>query len=300
MKLILKPSLVAVLILVALFSCAKKHTGGGGLRSLGDLTVNGPQFDGSVHAGTKVLYTLKEINANQNYTLRTEIGLRSDGSSTSPDGTLTVKIYTSADAFRNNPDDIVASANPAINNPNIYEVNFTALPNSSVEYVVVISGDPGSVPGIQFFYNLRLMSADRLKTFASSVISPGSPAYDAQLTTPLSPGFLNIYNGGTIDPSDIYSITLTSNATTTIANPQIFVYLDSRLTTNSLLASSISTTTDFVVTRFSDGVPDNAHAEHRNDNVITGVTFTSGAEGPFIVLKGSVISAVTYTLSVGP
>jgi hypothetical protein len=66
------------------------------------------------------------------------------------------------------------------------------------------------------------------------------------------------------------------------------------------LASSISTTTDFVVTRFSDGVPDNTHAEHRNDNVITGVTFTSGAEGPFIVLKGSVISAVTYTLSVGP
>ncbi|MGE5808485.1 MAG: hypothetical protein ACM32I_05115, partial [Nitrospirota bacterium] len=61
MKSVLKQTLVGALLFAALFACAKKHTDGGGLRSLGDLTVNRPGFDGSVHEGTKVLYTLKGI-----------------------------------------------------------------------------------------------------------------------------------------------------------------------------------------------------------------------------------------------
>lgn len=309
MKSVLKQTLVGALLFAALFACAKKHTDGGGLRSLGDLTVNRPGFDGSVHEGTKVLYTLKGIHENQNYTLRTEIALTSIGSLTA-DGTLRAFIYTSADAFRNNPDDIVASAVPANNNPNIYEVNFTARPNSSGDYVVVISGDPGSVPGIQFFYNLRLMSADPsadppvLSSFTTATI----PAFAEQLVNPLNPGYLNIYNGGAVSSSGTFTISLISNATTTIANPQIFVYLDSTLTVSSLMLSSIPTTTQFVITSFNAGVPvtTNETNINVNTNVISNVTFTTQADdginhigGPFIVLKGFV-SAVTYTLSISP
>ncbi|HEX9135558.1 MAG TPA: hypothetical protein VF905_01270 [Nitrospirota bacterium] len=310
MKSVLKQTLVGALLFAALFACAKKHTDGGGLRSLGDLNVNGPQIDGSVHASTKVLYTLKEINENQNYTLRTEIGLRSDGSSTSPDGTLTVKIYTSADAFRNNPDDIVASpAAPAINNPNIYEINFKALPNSSGDYVVVLTGNSESVPGIQFFYNLRLMSADptALAGVLTAVTSNETgTTYEIQHANPLNPGFLNIYNGvASLGTSTIAidlvsgTINLVSNATTTIANPQIFMYLDSTLTVSSLMLSSIPTTTELVITSFNAGIPvtTTKTSINVNTNVISNVTFTGG--GPFIVLKG-VASAVTYTLTIGP
>jgi hypothetical protein len=305
MKPILKPSLVAVLLLAALFACAKKHTEGAGLRSLGNIAVNGPGFDGSVHADAKVLYTLNGILANQNYTLRTEIGLLSD--SLKSDGTLTALIYASADDFRNNPDAVVASAAPAVNNPNIYEVNFTA--QSSGDYVVVISG-VNSVLNVQFFYNLRLMSADPnadptvLTRFTVTTV----PALDEHLSSPLNPGALNIYSGGTVTPSGDHSITLVSNATTTIANPQIFVYRDSTLTVSSLMLSSIPTVTEIVTTSFNAGVPvtTSVTSINVNTNVISNVTFTNQADdninhvgSPFIVLKGAV-SAATYTLSIGP
>lgn len=304
MKSNLKQTLVAVLLLTALFACTKNQTGGSELRSSNDIIVNGTGFDGSVHAGTKVLYTLKDIHENQNYTLRAEIGLTSeDGLTFRPDGTLTANIYVSADAFRNDSTAPFRSAVPAIIGSNIYEVNFSA--ESTGDYVVVLSGDSSSVPGIQFFSNLRLMSADPtanppvLSSFTTATI----PASAEQLVNPLNPGYLNIYNGGAVSSSGTFTISLISNATATIANPQIFVYLDSTLTVSSLMLSSIptttQTTTQFVITRFSAGVPDDEHAEHRDDNVITDVTFTSGAEGPFIVLKGF-ISAVTYTLSIGP
>lgn len=289
------------MLFAALFACAKKHTDGGGLRSLGELNVNGPQFDGSVHEGTKVLYTLKGIHENQNYTLRTEIALRPDGSSTKPDGTLTVDIYPTADAFRNDPGSPLKSALalPAPNS-NIYEVNFDA-PSAS-EYVVVLSGKSDSVPGIQFFYNLRLMSAD--PTVLSSFTTATIPASAEQLVNPLNPGYLNIYSGGTITPSGSYNITLVSNATATQVNPQIFVYLDSSLTVSSLMLSSIPTATGgFVITTFNAGdvVTTTELITNVNTNVISNVTFTNQADdgngvgGPFIVLKG-VVSAVTYTL----
>jgi hypothetical protein len=169
----------------------------------------------------------------------------------------------------------------------------------------VISGKSSSIPGIQFFYNLRLMSAD--PTVLTHFASPGIPVSDAQLVNPLNPGYLNIYNGGELTPSGVYNITLVSNATTTQANPQIFVYLDSTLTVSSLMLSSIPTTTEFVITSFNAGVPTSI-TEQPNADVISNVTFTSTTYssdtgtvvgGPFIVLKGF-IGAVTYTLSVGP
>lgn len=293
----LKPALVAVMLFTALFAC-KTRTGEVALRSSGEITVNGPQFDGSVHEGTKVLYTLKGIHEKQNYTLRTEIALKSDGSSTSSDGTLIVNIYSSADAFRNGQSPLKSADALPTPNSNIYEVNFDA--ESSDDYVVVISpGKPGSVPGIQFFYNLRLMSADPTANppVLSSFTTVTIPASAEQLVNPLNPGYLNIYSGGSVTSEGTFTVSLVSNATTTVANPQMFVYLDSTLTISTLMLSSIPTSADFVVTRFNGGVPDSANAEHKDADVISSVTFTNG--GPFIVLKG-VVSAVTYTLSIGP
>jgi hypothetical protein len=307
MQLIMKPSLVAVLILVALFSCEKKHTGGGGLRSLGDLTVNGPQFDGSVHAGTKVLYTLKNIQEGKSYTLRTELSFLQDAKT--PDGTLTADIYSSGDAFATNPTAPLESAVPQpAPNANIYEVYFKAP--SSGDFVVVIDGKSSSIANIQFFYNLRLMSADPTADprVLTSFTTPTIPASDAQLVKPLNPGYLNIYNGGEVTPSGVYNITLESNATSTLVNPQIFVYQDSTLKVSSLMLSSIPTATEFVITSFNAGVPitTNELGTNVNTNVISNVTFTNQADdsvnhigGPFIVLKG-LVSAVTYTLSIGP
>ncbi len=158
---------------------------------------------------------------------------------------------------------------------------------------------------IQFFYNLRLMSADPDPTAVPPVLTPftnpTTTPFQAVQIVPLNPGSLNVYNGGDLASSGTFTISLVSSATTTIANPQIFVYLDSSLTISSLMVSSIPTSTNFVVTRFSSGVPDTERS------TATGYQCHQAAlplprgdnGGPFIVLKGFV-GLVTYTLTVGP
>jgi hypothetical protein len=298
-------TLTIVLFVAALLGCPKSHTGGG-VRSLGNLIVNGTGFDGSVHVSTNVMYTLKNIHEGKRYTVRTEIGVLPV--SELPDGTLTMDIYSSVEAFTSNPTVPVASASPEhAPNANIYEVYFLAP--SSGDYVVVINGTSSTVITNQPFYNLRLMSADPDPTAVPPVLTlftnPTTTPFQAVQTTPLSPGTLNVYNGGDVASSGTYTISLVSSATTTLSNPQIFVYLDSSLTISSLMVSSIPTSTNFVVTRFSSGVPDTNGALQLDSNIISDITFTSRTDssdpvgGPFIVLKGFV-GLVTYTLTVGP
>jgi len=279
-KLIVKLTVLAVLILGSA-ACAKSDNNG--ISSSGDIIVNGLGATGSVQGGLKRFYTLKNIISGQNYTIRTEIPLLSD--ETTPDGTLTVDIYTSESAFKNG--EPAELAVPALSDhKNIYESNFTAA--SSGDYVIVLSGASLTTVDNQFFYELRLMSAAAavLRSFAT-------PTVPASKTLTISSGYLHIYSGGAITPSGTYSIRLASTITSTIGHPQMFVYADDTLTINKLLYSSISTSEGFNISSFSGGAPVTLLQE---TDLISSVTFSG--TGPFIVLKG--ISTGAYTLTVEP
>lgn len=306
MKSSLKLALLTVFLLW-LAACARSNTGG--IESSGDLLVNGPGTDSGIHAGIKRFYTLKNINQGQHYTLHAEIGLLPD--ETTPDGTLSVVVYSSESAFKNNeqhPEPNITVAPLPEPNQNVYEAYFAA-DSPSGDYVVVIDGSSSTDPNVQFFYNLRIMSAD--PPALTKFITPTVPAVDSQQLTPLNPGYLNIYDGGKITSSGTYTIGLVSNATATSGYPQLFVYKDNTLGVDSLLYSCVTDSMNFIFADFTTSPTNTRLLDPMLNNIIsgviiTGVTFTSelsssttSTTGPFIMLKG-VISAVTYTLTVGP
>ncbi|MGE5173348.1 MAG: hypothetical protein ACM3MD_05915 [Betaproteobacteria bacterium] len=296
MKLFITLILLAVLAL-GVAACGKNSTS----LSLGAIDVNGPGIDGSIPAGTKRVYTLRSLNADQWYTVRTEIA--TDPTDTSKaGGTLTVDIYASEDAFKNNEAPLISST-PVPTYPYVYEAYFQANPGG--DYVAVISGTSFTNSATQFFYGLRLMSADPaavppvLTSFQTPTVSQ---------TVAINPGYIHVYNGGQISSSGTYTINLSSTVTSTIAFPQLFVYRNSGFPGNSalkiedLLYSSVTDSTNFNVTIFSAGTPSALPLDPNNNiNIgvtIAGVPFTSGTTtgSPFIVVKGT--SAVTYTLKV--
>ncbi len=298
-KFIAKFTLLTLLAL-GFAACGKSNPG----LSLGALGVNGPGIDGSVPTGTKRVYTLLNINAGQNYTLRTEIATL--GTDTTPDGTLTVSIYESEAAFKSDPTTSVttlAPLDPQTNFPYVYEANFQAP--SSGNYVAVISGTSLTNSTTQFFYDLRLMSADPAAV-PSVLTSFATTSVPASQTVAINPGYIQVYNGNTITSSGTYSINLKTTVTATVAYPQLFVYKDSTLKTESLLYSSVTNSINFIVTdfNFTTSPTSTPRPTDPNNNLasgvtITGVPFTSGTTtgNPFIVVKGT--SAVTYTLTVG-
>jgi hypothetical protein len=302
MKLVIQLTL-AVLFL-ALAACSKSDRGDV-IRSSGDLVTNGPSADGTVHANAKIFFVLKNINKDQTYTLRAAVGqtLLSDGTPT-VDGTLSVNIYKSQDDYISSQATFTFAVSAPTPNENIYEAKFTAP--SSGDYVAVISGRSLSTPGIQFFYDLRLMSADNtvLTPFETTTISEASSATSGTITPlTINPGYLNVFSGNTITPPGAYPINLTSNSTTTQGYPQLFVYRDASLALGSLLYSSYTTSTDFIVTKFdmTTGISNTLPADAKNSLAggvtIPGVDFLNSA--PFIVVKG-IFSALTYSLTVGP
>jgi hypothetical protein len=285
MKLIVR---LTVLITLSLFfaACGSSNNSG----ALGAITVNGPGLDGSVPAGTSRLFTLQSIVKDQTYTLRTEIPLMllPDGTQ-AVDGTLTVFVYSSEDAFKNNLPALPVSVVPSTRFPSVYEGNFTAA--TSGDYVAAVSGTSLTIKDTQFFYNLRIMSADpaSLTSFVTpTILASNSTAY---------PGVLAIYNGGNVTSSGTYSIRLTSSSTSTIGYPQLFVYSNNTLKTDSLLYSSVSNSMNFNITSFltptDQGVTTLSPAD-----VISGVTLTSGSDGPYIMVKG--VASMPFSLSIEP
>ncbi len=297
-----RPLILLVVLVLVVASCGKKSTS----LSLGGLSTNGPGIDGNVPVGTKRVYTLLNLNQGQNYTVRAEIAtLGSD--TTVADGTLNIDIYTSEEAYLTDPSSPFVSAAPSQTFPNIYEVNFTAgVPG---DYVAVMSGASISVPNLQFFYGLCLMSADPNAPAATTPLTPfGTLTLPASQTLAINPGYIQVYNGGTlsIGSSATLTVSLKSQVTSTPAYPDLFIYSNSSLTTGSLLYSSTTNSTEFIITDFTQAssptgtpLPQNPNNNISNGITIPGVPFSQGTTtgSPFIVVKGTSFSI--YTLAVG-
>lgn len=293
LKLIIRTAALAVLVF-CLASCGKNS---GTTTSLGIVSVNGPGLNGSVPTGTTRLYTLSNLAAGLNYTVRTEIATLGPDT-TVPDGTLTVSIYESSAAFISNPTDSITVLTQNTNYPYIYEANFTAP--SSGNYVAAISGVSQTISDTQFFYDLKLMSSSQpyLTSFPTFTVPVQTPAIATSV------GSLQVYSGGTLTPSGSYQVrvlaSVTSSPTTTPAYPQLFVYGDASLKIDSLLYSAVTDSMNFIVTVFSAGtastLPSDPNNNITNGVTIPGVPFTSAS--PFIVVKGS--SNSLYNLFVFP
>ncbi len=288
---------VLAVAVICFASCGKNNNTSA---SLATLQVDGPGVDGSVPKGTTRLYTLANISAGLNYTVRTSIAtLGTD--TTVPDGTLTVSIYESEDIFKSNPANSFAVLTPSTKYPYIYEINFDAP--SSGNYVAAVTGASQTISDNQFFYDLRLLSASDLylvpfASYMTSTLPAASP-----LINTLTAGYLNVYSGGSLTVSGSYPIKIIPNPlsaiTATISYPQLFVYKDSSLKTDSLLFSSVTNSMDFIITDLTGSAPVTLPSDP-NNNITSGVTitalFSSGA--PFIVVKGT--STAQYYLTVGP
>jgi hypothetical protein len=303
MKLIVQLAL-AVLLLIAMAACSKSHKGEV-IRSSGDIVTNGPGMDGSVHENKKIFFVLKNINNNQQYILRTAIGetVLSDATTTVVDGTLSIAVYNSLDSYIDSAETI-ASAATVTSYPNIYEARFIA--HSTGDYIVSISGISLSTPGVQFFYDLRLISTDSAVLTAFETSETTTILATSGTITPLTinPGYLNIFSGSssTITPPGTYPVNLTSSSTTTQGYPQLFIYDDKSLALDKLLYSSYTTSMDFIVTKFdiatrtSSTLPIDPANTLASGMTITGIVFSES--GPYIVVKG-IISALSYSLNVG-
>ncbi len=285
MKLIARLTVLTSLFL-CFASCGSSNSSG----ALGAIYVNGPGIDGSLPTGSTRFYTLKYINKGQIYTLRTEIPalLLPDGSEIA-DGTLTVSVYSSESAYKNNLPAESISVTPSTRFPWVYEGFFTAA--SSGDYVAVLSGTSSTIKDAQFFYNLRVMSAD--PAAIQSFVTPTILASNKEII----PGDLAIYNGGNVTSSGTYSIRITSNASTTAGYPQLFIYSNNMLKADDLLYSSVTNSLNFYITSFptptSQGVTTVSPV-----GVISGVTLTSASDGPYIVVKG--VTDVTFSLGIEP
>ncbi len=259
--------------------------------ALGTITVNGPGLSGTVPPDTTRIYTLAGIVQGRTYTLATEIPgiLQPDGSITS-DGTLTVLVYSSEDAYTSNSSPEPISVAPSERYPYVYEGYFTAA--QSGDYVAALSGTSSTSSYFQFFYNLKLMSADPI--LLTSFATPTFLAVNATLNT----GVSTVFNGGAVTQSGIYSLRLSSNSTSTLGYPQLFVYANNTLETESLLYSSVTDSMHFEITSFLTPT-DSGITIPLPVDVISGVTLTSMSNGPYIVVTG-IGNPVAYTLSIGP
>ncbi len=297
-KLTFKTAILAV-FLFSLASCGSSSTS----TSLGTLGVNGPGITGSVPAGTTRLYTLDNIFAGQNYTVRTTIATLGSGT-TAPDGTLTVSIYESEAAFKSDPTNSLTVLSPNANFPYIYEVNFDAP--SSGNYVAAIKGASQSISDTQFFYDLRVMSASTPyllnNLFINTSVTSTMPAY----TGSISPNgdYIYIFSNETLSLSGLYPIKLlptpASAATITAAYPQLFVYRDQSLKIGSLLYSSVTNSMNFIITDFTSNPTGSALPTDPNNNLASGVTITAqfSTGTPFIVVRST--GATSFELTVGP
>lgn len=262
--------LTSVLLLAACGSNEQR-----GIRATGTLNVNANGWNGSVLVGTERIYAFSGIVAGNRYTVRALI---------SPGGTLTGDIYENEAAYVNKAAP-VASLVSDLTSTHVYEVYFQAP--SSGTYLIAMGGTPKNTAiDQQFFYDLRIMSSDALTSFATTTLPATNTAF-------MEAGYVKIYSGATVTPEGTYTLSLTSKSTTTIGNPQIFVYADPTLTVPQLLYSAISGTMDYTVNTIASGVTTTAISQ---TNSIPNVTFS--ATGPYILLKGN--SSIEYTITVGP
>lgn len=262
----------AASLLLALAACGNSDNSG--IRVTANLLVNGAGVSGSVQEGTERFYVLQDLVAGNTYTLRTSIA--TDG------GTLTMDVHRS-EATYENAEPALVSAAPASRDPSVYEASFVA--QETGDYLISITGEPGQAIAYQYFYDLRLFSSNALASFTTTTIP-------AAATALIEAGTVKIYSGAAVTPAGTYAVSLTSKATSTLGNPQVFVFSDGSLTIDKLLYSSYSTTTAFMITTFSTGTTPSPSEV----NAIPGVVFSGS--GPFIMLKGS--TTVEYTLTVGP
>ncbi len=293
----MKPTIITTLFAAVLLSLASCGGSSSSSTSLGTLGVNGPGITGSVPTGTTRLYTLDNIVAGRNYTVRSAIStLGTD--TTAPDGTLTVSIYLSEAALKSDPTNSVAVLAPDVNFPYVYEANFTAT--STGNYVVAISGKSQTISDSQFFYDLRVMSASPTLPFLDTSVT--STQYASSHSVPTNLGYIHVYSGGALTLSGSYPVQLIASAVTaTTAYPQLFVYNDSSLKISSLLYSSVTISTSFIITDFTSSPTGSVLPPDPNNTLAKGVTissvpFTSGS--PFIVVRGT--SSASYELRVGP
>jgi len=289
-------SILIFLILSVIVTCGRQKTS----LSLGTLTVNGPGINGSIPVGTKRIYTLKGIETGNHYTVSSWI--RSFTTPTAPDGSLRIDIYTSEDAFKNNPAVFAATSVSSSQDPTFSEATFTAV--SSGDYVAAMSGTPPhDVPDEQFFYKLRVTSAE-IKTAFTPTITTNT----ASNTATISSGYRHVYHGGDVLTTGTYTINLRSNVTTTAVFPVLYVYSNLNLKRDDLLYSCNSDTLGQYL--YVIKLPSlTATPDPLQNNIVSGVTIpnvpftsstdTSGTPGPYIVVNG-IASSTTYSLSISP
>lgn len=268
---------LAVILSVVAAACGNHANDG--LRLTGSLIVNGPGMNGNIQANTKRVYALTGIVQGNNYTVRTVIA---------PGGTLTGDIYqTREDYLSSSP---TLSTYPLVSNSTatcIHEVYFTA--QSSGDHYLALGGVPGPDVNSLYVYDLRLLSSSVTTTLATA---PTSTVY-AGNTASIVAEYLHIYSGATVSPPGTYTVSLTSKSTSTLGNPQMFIYAGPSLTADSLLYSSISTSMDYTIHTIVSGGTTSVSSPV---NAIPNVSFS--ASGPFILLKGN--ASVDYTLTIGP
>ncbi len=246
-----------------------------GFRVTGTLTVNGPGVNYGVLPGGTRVFALPGIVAGNHYRLRTQIA---------PGGTLAGIVYETQQAYLDSAPTITALASHPTYTY-LYEADFTAPSTGS--YLIALSGTPVSNVESLFFYDLRLLSSSETTTFAAA---PTAPAVAAN-TASIAAGYVHIYSGSTISSAGSYTVSLTTAATTSISNPQLFVYADASLATDSLLYSSYATTEAY---KIYSAASDTTYDSQTNE--IPDIAFS--ATGPFILIKGN--ASVEYTLTVSP
>ena len=272
------------------------------LYSHGDLYANSPGIIDTVSVGGPVLYMLRNIRENVNYSLRTQIA---------PGSTVQMDVYVSQAAF-DNGEAAISSTAMAYLPPYDTTPEMVFITLSSGDYALVVSGIAAS-PGFDVIYmqDLRLLSAgqDYLSTLTTSTVDPAS--YTSG-TVAISPGYQQVYSGSSITVPGTYTISLYSTfasaTTATISYPQLFVYGDSygdrELTIRNLLYSVTSNSTEFIFSSFvtSTTTDTNVYSTSTTTTypvssaVISNVTFTGNV--PFILLKG--VAQVDYILTVSP
>jgi hypothetical protein len=296
LKIVLRLALLVALL--ALFgACGKEKTG----LSLGTLTVNGTSIDGTIPSGTKRLYTLSGLQQGKNYTVSAWIPVSQITPTVIADGTFSISIYASESDFKNNPaGSILFTGAVSAYDPTLFETNFT--PTSSGDYAVVVGGTGNRHPDTQFFYSLRITSADQ--AYLTSFSTPTIPATN---TATINAGTLQIYSTGvgSAISAGTYSINLWSSVTATSAFPQMFVYGDASLTRSSLLYSSMTDTTGafMIVTTFAPGAIVSQNTDTIQNNLANGVTIPNvsfAGSGPYIMINGMLSTSSTYSINIFP
>ena len=286
-------TVISILVIVLVLSGFSACSHGSNSKSLGTLIVNSGGISGSVPAGTSRVYTLSNLTADLQYTLRTSL----------TDTLLSFAVYTSEAVYESHGTPVtaptptsytfVSSIDASYPTSTFFEVYFKA-PESG-NYVVVLSAPTTTTNLDQFFYDLRLMSSDVTQTLSTPTT-----------TNTAVGGVLHIYNGGLLQSTKVntaqnvdISFHVDSAATTTSSCPQVFIYRDSSLLMKSLLYSLVTDTTGtFGKFGFS---PNGSNAvtfmqiknsilisDLTSSVTITSMPFTSGTStGPFIMIKGT-------------